>query len=156
MVFGRNPKRTLARLVGMVATTIVVFPFFLIPIRVSGLSMLPTYRDGRVNFVNRQAYRWKKPQRGDVIAFRLPEEGNVVLLKRIIGLPGEKVLVVDGRAYIDGTPLSEPYAQIGKNPPSMGRALELGNDEYFVIGDNRAISVIKRIPEHYILGKVIF
>jgi len=156
VVFGRNPKRTLVRLMCMVVLTVVVFHFVLIPIRVSGLSMFPTYNDGRVNVINHQAYRWKKPRRGDVVAFRLPEEGNVVLLKRIIGLPGERVFLVDGRAYINGQPLDEPYAKLGKDGPTSDREIILAPDEYFVIGDNRNISVIRRIPEHYILGKVLF
>lgn len=156
MVFGRNPKRTLVRLGCVVLTTVVIFRFVLIPIRVSGLSMHPTYRDGRVNLVNHQAYRWKKPQRGDVIAFRVPEEGDVVLLKRIVGLPGERVRVINGRAFINGQPLVEPYARVDKGGFSTGRDIRLHKDEFFVMGDNRRISVIRTVPEHYILGKVLF
>jgi signal peptidase I len=136
--------------------TLVVFRFVLIPIRVSGFSMKPAYPDGKVTLVNHQAYRWAKPKRGDVIAFRLPEEGNVVLLKRIIGLPGERVSIVDGRAYINGELLHEPYAGTGKDALSSGSEYKLADDEYFVMGDNRSISVFGHIPEHYILGKVLF
>lgn len=156
MAVGRNPKRTLIRLCCLVLMSLILFRVVLIPIRVSGLSMYPTYRDGKVNVVNHQAYRWKKPKRGDVIAFRLPEEGNVVLLKRVIGLPGERVAVVKGRALVNGEILDEPYAIIGKTPPSSRRIIELRDDEYFVMGDNRNISVFQPIPEHYILGKVLF
>ncbi|MFO1498577.1 MAG: signal peptidase I [Verrucomicrobiota bacterium] len=158
MVFGRSPKRTLLRLSCLVLTTFVLFRFVLIPIRVSGFSMMPTYRDGRVNLVNHQAYRWKKPHRGDVIAFRLPEEGNVVLLKRIVAVPGERVRVVQGRAIVNGEPLDEPYIKLtpNKSAPTMGRDLLLGADEYFVIGDNRNVSITRKIPKHYILGKVLF
>lgn len=156
LVFGKNPKRTLFRLVFLVVTCLVVFRGVLIPIRVSGFSMYPTYRDGKVNVVNHQAYRWKKPKRGDVIAFRLPEEGNVVLLKRIVGLPGERVIVVKGRPFINGQPLSEPYAVLGKNPLSSQKEITLRDDEFYVIGDNRSISWFRQIPEHYILGKVVF
>jgi len=156
VVFGRNPKRTLIRLTCLIVLSIVVFRFVLIPIRVSGLSMLPTYTDGRVSVINHQAYRWKKPKRRDVVAFRLPEEGNVVLLKRIIGLPGERIVLVKGRAYINGQLLDEPYARTGREAPTIPKEIHLASDEYFVIGDNRNISVIRRIPEHYILGKVLF
>ena len=157
LVFGRRPKRTLLRLSCLVVTTLLVFPFVLIPIRVSGLSMYPTYRDGRINLVNHLAYRWKKPQRGDVIAFRLPEEGNVVLLKRIVALPGERVRMREGRVYIAGELLPEPYLNIKgiKSAPPTGE-FTLEEDEYFVTGDNRGHSILKRIPEHYILGKVLF
>jgi signal peptidase I len=156
LVFGRNPKVTLIRLSCTVVLILVLFRVILIPIRVSGLSMTPTFRDGKVTLVNHQAYRWKKPQRGDVVAFRLPEEGGVVLLKRIVGLPGERVRIVDGRVYINGQPLREPYARTGRSAQSSASEYSLGEDEYFVVGDNRFISVFGQIPEHYIIGKVLF
>lgn len=156
VVFGRNPKRTLIRLSCLIVVTLVLFRYVLIPIRVSGFSMVPTFRDGKVTLVNHQAYRWARPKRGDVIAFRRPEEGNVILLKRIIGLPGERMRIVDGRVYINGTALDEPYAKTSRDAPTTGAERRLGEDEYFVIGDNRIISDSYYIPEHYILGKVLF
>jgi signal peptidase I len=156
LVIGKDPRKTVVRLVLLVFVLLFVFKVLLIPIRVSGLSMAPTYLDGRVNVVNHQAYLWKKPKRGDVIAFRLPEEGNAVLLKRIVGLPGERVSVVKGRPLINGEPLSEPYAVFGKNAPSSRREITLREDEYYVMGDNRSISWFRQIPEHHILGKVVF
>jgi signal peptidase I len=154
VLFGRRPKRTLVRLACLVFTSFVLFRFILIPIRVSGFSMVPTYRDGKVTVVNHQAYRWAKPKRGDVVAFRWPEEG-VVLLKRIVGLPGERVRVIDGHAFINGQKLEEPYARAGKNARNSPE-YHLGRDEYFVVGDNRFISVFGPIPARYILGKVLF
>jgi signal peptidase I len=156
VVFGRNPKRTLIRLSCLIVVTLVLFRYVLIPIRVSGFSMDPTFRDGKVTLVNHQAYHWAKPKRGDVVAFRMPEEGNVVLLKRVIGLPGERVRIVDGRAYINGKALDEPYAKTSRDAPTIGSEYKLGPDECFVIGDNRIISVFYHIPERYILGKVLF
>jgi signal peptidase I len=155
-MFGRNPKRTLIRLCCLVILSVVVFRFILIPIRVSGFSMTPTYQNGKVTLVNLQAYRWSRPKRGDVIALRDPEEGNVLLLKRIIGLPGERVRVADGRAYINGRLLSEPYAKAGKHARTTASEYHLGDDEYWVMGDNRNITVIGPIPEHCIIGKVLF
>jgi signal peptidase I len=155
VLFGRRPKRTLVRLCALVFTTVILFRFVLIPIRVSGFSMIPTYRDGKVTVVNHQAYRWAKPKRGDVVAFRWPEEGNAVLLKRIIGLPGERVRVIDGQAYINGQPLYEPYTRTGQNARSSPE-YKLREDQYFVVGDNRFISLFGPIPAHYILGKVLF
>jgi signal peptidase I len=156
LVFGRNPKRTLARLMCLIVLSVVLFRVIFIPIRVSGFSMMPTYRDGKVTFINHQAYLFSKPKRGDVVAFRLPEEGGVVLLKRILGLPGERVRIIEGKAYINGKLLSEPYARISKDARTADREYVLGEDEYFVMGDNRIISVFAQIPEHYILGKVLF
>jgi signal peptidase I len=156
VVFGRNPKRTLVRLLCLVTLTIVLFRFVLIPIRVSGFSMRPTYRDGQLNVVNHLAYRWKTPQRGDVIAFWYPPD-NVVLLKRIVGLPHESVRVVHGRVIINGKPLDESHVKL-KNPGSAQTREEvtLGEGEYYVIGDNRDITISAKVQARDILGKVIF
>src|SRR5262245_30550408 len=101
VIFGRHPRRTLLRLSLLVALTIVIFKFFVLPIQVSGLSMVPTYTDGKVNFVNQLAYVWAKPKRGDVVAIRMPTERDM-LLKRIVGLPGERVAMWGGRIWING------------------------------------------------------
>ncbi len=156
LVFGRNPKRTLLRLICLVLVSLVVFRFVLIPIRVTGTSMTPTFGDGKVTLINHQAYRFTKPKRGDVIAFRVPEEGDIVLLKRIIGLPRERVSIIDGQAYINGKAQVERYARTGKDALSTPKEYQLDEDQYFVMGDNREVSVYKIIPEHYILGKVLF
>ena len=153
IVFGRNPKRTLIRLVCLVASSFLIFGFILIPIRVSGFSMAPTYKDGQVNFINHLAYRWKKPARGDVVAVRIVDDKSVVLLKRIVGLPGERVRVDCGRVYINGRLLSEPYAHV-KNGLSKDE-VNLKRDEYFVVGDNRPISILGPVPRYFILGKSI-
>ncbi len=161
MIFGRNPKRTLIRLVCLVTLSIVLFRFVLIPIRVSGLSMAPTYKDGKVSLVNHLAYRWKKPQRGDVVAFWYVPD-RVVLLKRIVGLPGERVQILQGHVYVNGQMLEEPYARLqnksllGPSPPPRTDPITLKPGEYYFIGDNRPISVYGMVRESLILGKVIF
>src|SRR6185503_5386569 len=97
------------------------------------LSMYPTYRDGKISVVNHLAFAWRKPQRGDVIAFRDVRE-DAVLLKRIIGLPGERVAVRKGKVFINGELLEdEPYVKEKGTPNQKEIALE--EDEYFVMGD---------------------
>ena len=71
VVIGRNPKVTLVRVAVLIVTCFVVFRFILLPARIEGISMLPTYKDRSVNFVNRLAYRWHEPRRGDVVGIRL-------------------------------------------------------------------------------------
>ena len=135
-VMGRNPKVTLIRVVALIVTFIIVVKFILLPIRVEGISMLPTYKDRSVNFVNRLAYRWHEPRRGDVVGIRLAGP-HVMYMKRIIGLPGETVAFVDGRVLINGEVLDEVYEKSPCNwnyPP-----VKLGPDEYFVVGDNRTM-----------------
>jgi signal peptidase I len=135
-LIGRNPKITLVRVVVLIVTCFVVFIFNLLPARIEGISMLPTYKDRSVNFVNRLAYHWHEPQRGDVVGIRLAGP-HVMYMKRIIGLPGETVAFVDGRVLINGEVLDEVYEKSPCNwnyPP-----VKLGPDEYFVVGDNRTM-----------------
>ncbi len=158
-IFGKNPAWTTVRILFVVFVTLIVFKFILLPIRVTGDSMFPNYRHGQIKFVNRLAYRSVRPQRGDVVAVEFAGK-EVLLLKRIIGLPGETFQVNNGEVFINGNTLEEPYAN-GKIPSSVRNRLgytepiPLGPDEYMVVGDNRNISegYIKKRSE--IIGKVL-
>jgi signal peptidase I len=154
MLIGRRPKRTLARLSVLVVVSVVLFRFLFIGIRVTGHSMEPTYRDGRINFVNRISYRHHGPNRGDVVAVR-EDDSRLVLLKRVVGLPGERVAVRRGKVIINGRALDEPYARGNEIPPTRGEA-RLQANEYFVIGDNRDITAYGVVYRHEIIGKVVF
>jgi signal peptidase I len=135
-LIGRNFRVTLARIVVLVVTCIVVFKFILLPVRIEGVSMLPTYRENSVNFVNHLAYLRHGPQRGDVVGIRLAGP-HVMYMKRIIGLPGETIAFTKGRVLINGEVLNEPYEKSDCDwnlPPE-----KLGADEYFVVGDNRTM-----------------
>ena len=88
LVIGRRPRTTFIRLIVLVLTTLILFGLVFLPIRVSGNSMAPTYKTGRVNLVNRLSYHWSEPHRADVVAIRMAGI-KVLLLKRIIGLPGK-------------------------------------------------------------------
>ncbi len=122
--------------------------------RVVGNSMLPNYHNGRINFINRLAFRWHGPKRGDVVAVRL-DKSKLVLLKRVVGLPTERVAIRAGHVLINGRPLDEPYAKVSDSPPSQN-PIVLGLDEYFIIGDNRDISDYRPVHLHEVIGKVVF
>ena len=154
MLIGRRPARTLARLIVLILVSFVLFKFLFLPIRVVGNSMVPTYHNGRINFVNRLAFRWHGPKRGDVVAVRL-DKSRLVLLKRVVGLPGERIAVRAGRMVVNGRTLDEPYANVSGSPPSQSEIV-LGPDEYFVIGDNRDISDYGTVHRHEVIGKVVF
>lgn len=144
LAVGRNPKRTLARAAVLAVVCVVLFKFVLLPVRVEGISMAPTYSDHSVNFVNRLSYLRREPQRGDVVCIRLTRPSasgwsapHIMYLKRIIGLPGETISFVDGRARVNGQTLEEPYE---KGPCDWNMApVTLGADEYFFVGDNRSM-----------------
>jgi signal peptidase I len=136
VVVGRDPKRTMQRVVILVVVCFLVAKFVLLPIRISGPSMLPTYGEHGINFVNRLAYMFHEPRRGDVVAIRLAGP-SVMFMKRIIGLPGETVAFHDGRVFIDGKQLNEPYIKFPSSWDHEGR--RLGPFEYYVVGDNRSM-----------------
>lgn len=137
-LLGRNPRWTLVRALVLVAATAVVFKFLLLPIRVSGHSMVPTHRDRQINFIHRLAYNGERtPQRGHVVAIRTSGT-HVMFLKRVIGLPGEQVAILRGQVFINGEPLAEPYLNRPVYPWNW-RPRTLGPDQYLVIGDNRAM-----------------
>ena len=144
---------TLLRALVLASVCFVLFKFFFIPIRVTGNSMYPTYRNGGVNLVNRLAYRNHPPRRGDVVAIRMAGE-HVLIMKRVIGLPGEVLSVRRDRVLINGRELDEPYL-LERADWASGSIL-LGPDEWFVVGDNRRISDAGPVHEDQIVGKVVF
>jgi len=168
VVIGRNPRVTLARAVILAALCFVVFKLILLHIRVEGISMLPTYQDGSKHFVSRVSYLWHNPQHGDVVAIwfsraeadtaaRLFKTPHVMLLKRVIGLPGETVAFANGQVLINGKGLDEPYEKL---PCDWNRPPEkLGPNEYFVVGDNRSmpqeLHTLGKVERNRIVGKAI-
>lgn len=130
--------------------------------RVTGSSMEPLLRDGESVLVNKLAYRKKEPDRFDVIIFRYLYKEDEYYIKRVIGLPGETVQIRDSVVYIDGERLSDPYGS--QMIEEAGRAAEpvvLGENEYFVLGDNRNHSSDSRgmdvgnVRRVQILGKAV-
>jgi signal peptidase I len=111
ILIGRDPRWTAVRAVALVAVAFVVFNFVLLPVRVEGPSMLPKYRPNSINFINCLAYFTHEPQRGDVVGIRFAGR-HTMLLKRIVGLPGETIAFRGGQIYIDGRLLEEPYLSL--------------------------------------------
>lgn len=134
--------------------------------RVKGSSMLPTLRTGQWLLVSRLDYRLGSPRRGDVVICHYPgrymDRWKLIrqsFVKRVIALPGETVEIIEGVVYIDGAPLQEPYLD-----PARCRfrrqmpARTLGQDQYFVLGDNRDSSNDSRrigpLPSSMLVGRV--
>lgn len=108
---------------------------------VEGSSMEATLSNGDNLFVDKISYRFKDPERFDIIVFPFQYKENTYYIKRIIGMPGETVQIDEqGNIYINGEVLKESYGMEVIKPENIGRAAEpivLGEDEYFVMGDNR-------------------
>jgi signal peptidase I len=157
MLIGQHPRRTLLRIVILVTLSFLVFGFVLLPIQVTGISMLPTYQDRGFNLINRLAYVFHEPRRGDVVAFRTSDIGHhILVLKRIVGLPGETVAFRNGQLYINGHRMDEPYVRL---PCSWDFQSAVGPGEYFVVGDNRSMPAIDhlwgRVELFRIVGKTL-
>ena len=136
-----SASRRVLRFIGSLLQTVLfaVILFFVVNmltarIRVEGDSMEPNLVDGQFVVVNKLAYFFQEPARGDIIVFHFPLNPDRRFIKRIIGLPGDLVQVKDGSVYVNGDMLVEPYLSVA---PAYNDEWEVGFDEVFVLGDNR-------------------
>jgi signal peptidase I len=141
----------------LVAVSFALFRWVLLPVRAEGVSMQPTYEPRSFRLVNRLAFAVRPPARGDIVAIRLAGT-RVVYLKRVVGLPGERLSIVEGQVRIDGEPLNEPYVR--HRQPWNRDEVTIGPGEYFVIGDNRGMNLrdhsMGRVAASRIVGRVVF
>jgi len=154
----------------VVISLVIIIPirYFLIqPFYVKGASMEPNFYDHEYLIIDEISYRFKDPGRGDIVVFRYPVNPQEYFIKRIVALPSEKVQIKDGQVYVyddnytglDGTVLDEPYLGGGVKTYSLSdEIISLGEDEYFVLGDNRNSSKDSRsfgpVNGSFIIGKV--
>lgn len=147
----RSNLRFFAALAAFVALCLAVHLFGFHIVRVEGESMSPTLASGELALCTRFDYRLGEPARGDVVECRFSGRDGAYV-KRLIGLPGEAVEIRGGRTYIDGAPLSEPYA----TGPMEDYSVALGSDEYLVLGDNRSESYDSRAADMGPIGRSDF
>lgn len=134
------------------------------PFVVSGASMDPTFETGEYLIVDELTYRFEEPERGQVVIFKFPKDPKVYFIKRIIGLPGETVIIAQGNVTIknetnpEGFIINEPYV-FESNKLRDSYSVTLGEHEYFVMGDNRAQSSDSRswgpLEDKFIVGRPI-
>ena len=134
--------------VGVVlAITFLIITFVGQRTHVSGESMENTLDDGDQLIVDKLTYRFHDLERFDIIVFPFRYKDNTYYIKRIIGLPGETVQIVDGEIYINGELLEESYGrEVMQDAGLAAEPITLGEDEYFVLGDNRNYSSDSRDP----------
>ena len=156
-----EPKGILKELLGwivyiavIIGLTWLIITFVGQRTRVSGHSMEATLHDGDNLIVDKLSYRFRDPKRFEIIVFPYRHKENTYYIKRIIGLPGETVQVKDGYVYIDGEKLDENYGlEVMEDAGIAAEPIELGEDEYFVLGDNRNHSSDSRDPSVGILHR---
>jgi len=143
----------------------VLFCFFIVtfvaqPVRVQGASMQPRIEDNERILVNKFIYRFHGVERSDVVVFYYPRDPSVSYIKRVIGLPGDRVEIRSGNVYVNGKAIEEPYLlpQFRDRYDMPETIIERGH--YFVMGDHRSSSMDSRsfgsVPEKYIYGKAAF
>jgi signal peptidase I len=139
---------------------VVIIVFLYQPVKVEGTSMAPLISDQERIFINKIVYRFEPISRGDVVVFWYPLDRSKSFIKRVVGLPGETVDIRQGRVYVNGDRLLEPYV-----PPQYFDAGNFGpvhvsDGEYFVMGDHRDSSndsrVFGTVPSSFIYGKAVF
>lgn len=155
-------RRALEFLMEMVQTLVVAgLLFFAVNvvtarIRVESVSMLPSLEEGEFVIISKLAYQWSSPERGDIVVFRFPLDPSRRYIKRVVALPGDRVVVEKGSVEVNGITLTEPY--IADDPLYAGE-WELGPDELFVLGDNRNNSLDSKnwgpLPIENIIGKAV-
>jgi len=126
-------------------------------IRVDGFSMEPTLHNGEFVIVNKLAYRFGNPQLGDVIVFHYPRDPEQEYIKRVIGLPRDRIQINNGRVSVNGQTITEPYIA---SPPRYQSEWTVPEDSLFVLGDNRNNSSDSHnwgpVPLDYVVGKAMF
>ncbi len=162
----RSPVRALlawARdLTLSVVIAMIVILFLYQPVKVEGTSMMPALDDQERIFINKFVYRFGVDgvQRGDTVVFWYPYDLSKSYVKRVIGLPGDRVAVERGMVLLNGKPLSEAYVPREYRDEMSMPPTVVPPDDYFVLGDHRSSSNDSRmwgmVPRRYIYGKAVF
>lgn len=149
----------------IIAGAIVFFVrFFLIqPFSVRGASMEPNFFDHEYLIIDELSYRLRDAERGEIVVFRYPNDPRQFFIKRVIGLPGETVVVKGGQVFVQMAGDAEPqlldeYAYLGTVPTPGDKRVILGENEFFMMGDNRPSSLDSRsfgpVRKDQITGRV--
>jgi signal peptidase I len=143
----------------------LIVSFFIIlflyqPVKVEGGSMEPGLEDQERIFINKLVYRWESIERGDIVVFRYPRDPHKSFIKRVIGLPGDRVRISYGHVYVNGTPVAEAYVPTEFLDTKSYAETLVPTNSYFVLGDHRCASNDSRefgsVPRSYIYGKAVF
>ncbi len=162
-----SKRAHLAReIIETVALTLLIFlviRFAIQSYRVENISMQPSFYSNEYVLVNKTAYLFHDPERGDVIVFHFPLDTSKDFIKRVIGIPGDVITMDSKNVWVNGVKLKEPYISAPSNPDiplnPAANTWKVGPGQYFVMGDNRPASDDSRVwgfvPRSYIVGKAV-
>ncbi|WP_448873723.1 signal peptidase I [Desulfobulbus propionicus] len=146
----------LLRVLALILATVLIFTQVLLPLRIEGQSMEPTYTNG-FNFCWRGRYLFASPQRGDVVVIRFAGH-RVLLLKRIVALAGDTVAFAHGVLLVNGRPVNEPYVRFRADWNLEPRTVEPG--KVYVVGDNRGVPMNRhhfgQVEQQRIVGGLLW
>lgn len=153
---GRLVREVLETVLPAIAIALLINVFVGQATRVEGQSMEPNLHSDQRLVVEKVSYRFHGPQRFDVVVLKLPSQGEELLIKRVVGLPGETVEIHDGLVYVNGLPLDEPFVQGGTYPGRQGSVI-VPPLHIYVLGDNRNHSNDSRsfgpVPIENVVGR---
>ncbi len=144
---------------------LVIYIFLFRPFEVNGASMFPTFKDQEYILTNLVGLRFEQLKRGDVIVFKAPKEAEKDFIKRVIGLPGDMVMLKNGDVYVNDKKLDEntylhEVKTYGGGFLREGESVTVPANQYFVMGDNRPYSSDSRewgfVPKSAVIGKSFF
>jgi len=145
-----------------VVIAVIVILFLYQPVKVEGTSMMPTLEDQERIFINKFIYRLGVGdiERGDTIVFYFPHDPAKSYIKRVIGLPGDRVEVERGRVRVNGFQIDEPYVPDEYRDTNSAAPLTVPEGQYYVLGDHRSSSNDSRswgtVPRRFVYGKAVF
>jgi signal peptidase I len=157
----KHSSHLVREIIETLALTLVIFVVIHFTVQnymVDGTSMQPSLINNQYVLVNKLAYLFHAPERGDVIVFHWPVDTNKDLIKRVIGVPGDVIVIDYKTVRVNGVLLNEPYIMAPVNPAGIRKVVP--PNDYFVMGDNRLVSDDSRdwgfVPKSYIIGKAVF
>ncbi|HEY7404377.1 MAG TPA: signal peptidase I [Candidatus Angelobacter sp.] len=158
---GLRTLRTWARdLFFSILVSFFIILFIYQPVKVEGGSMEPGLEDQERIFINKLVYRFESIERGDIVVFHYPRDVRKSFIKRVIGLPGDRIRILSGHVYVNGVALPEPYVPDDYQDARSYSETVVPANAYFVLGDHRNSSNDSRefgpIMRGYIYGKAVF
>ena len=145
--------------ISLVLSALVII-FLYQPVKVEGTSMWPGLDDQERIFINKLVYHMGPIERGDVVVFHYPRDPSKSYIKRVIGLPGDKIKIDEGAVYVNGTRWREPYVPLDYGDTRSMDEIKVSAGCYFVLGDHRSMSNDSRdfgcVPREFIYGKAVF